>query len=104
MATADILGYLPYLLGIGTALVWYWQGIARDAWYEFKYLMRRRGLRVFDGSSQRRHRSPLWRYLGEFGPSSRGGRSGAGVARLRSPVSPVGSSASFRPPVGGFHG
>lgn len=66
MATADLLGYLPYLLGIGSALAWYWQGVVRDAWTELHYLMRRHNLRALDGV--RRSRSPFWTYLGEWGP------------------------------------
>lgn len=86
MTTADLLGYLPYLLGIGSALAWYWQGVVRDAWTELHYLMRRHGLRALDGTG--RSRSPLWAYLGDWGPgpSSRRGRPPAGarsVAALR---------------------
>ena len=74
MSTADFLSYLPYVLGIGAFLAWYWWGLARETWREFRQLYRRRNLSVLDASGMRRRPSVLRFYLGELGPCSRSSR------------------------------
>ncbi len=71
MSRAEFLGYLPYLLTIGTALAWYVAGLARDALAELRNLLRKRGLRVMDASGQRPRVSPLRLYLGQWGSAPR---------------------------------
>lgn len=47
--SAQLAEYTPYLLGIGSMLVWFVRGLLSDCVRELRYRLRRRTLRVVQG-------------------------------------------------------